>query len=143
MDINGVQYPWATLEIVISGKPVPIEAVTSIRYGAAQTHQAVHAKRRDPHTLTSGNKNYSGAIRLLQSEIEALQKRMPAGKDITDLRGQNITVAYLPDEGDVGQITTDQIIDIRFENVEKGMASGDGHMEVELPFIARKINYNI
>lgn len=141
MEINGKEYAWADTSVVISGKTTPVIGIREINYGTQQQHEHLHAAGRDPYSVTSGNKTYQGNLILLQSEVEALQKAMPAGKDITDARDIQITVAYLPD-GE-GQIVTDQIKGVRFEEVQKGMASGDGHMEVNIPFKALKINYNV
>lgn len=139
--INGKEYAWADMAIVISGKTTPVIGIREANYGAQQQHEHLHAAGREPYTMTSGNKTYQGNLILLQSEVEALQKALPAGKDITDVRDVNITIAYIP-EG-LGTLVTDQCIDVRFEEVSKGMASGDGHMEVNIPFKALKVNFNV
>jgi hypothetical protein len=141
MIINGQEYAWADLEVVMSGKTTPLQGILEIEYSTQQEHNHLHAKGRDPHSMTSGNKMYNGKLVVLQSEVEAMQRAFGAGRDVTDSRGAVVTIAYMPDS--VGQITVDQIVELRFEEIRKGMRSGDGHMTVELPFKALKINYNV
>lgn len=140
MAINGNEYAWEDVQVVMEGKPQPLEGVTEIEYTTKKEHSNIYGKGDSPVAMGRGKKEFSGKIVLLQSEFESLQRSLPGGKDITDKLPFTITCAYAP-EG--GVETTDQLQYCRVTEVKKGMKTGDGNQMIELPLVIGKINYNI
>lgn len=138
--INGNEYAWEDLQIVMEGKAQPLQGVAEIEYTTKKEHSNIYGKGDDPVAMGRGKREYSGKIVLLQSEFEALQRSMPGGSDVTKKVPFAITVAYAP-EG--GVETTDELLYCRINEVKKGMKTGDGNQLIELPLTIGKINYNI
>jgi hypothetical protein len=135
--VNGEEYAWEDVQVALNGRV--IEGISEVEYTTEREFNEVRGRGSDPHTLGRGNKTYSGKLVMLQSEVEGIQRGLPRGKDITDVRGE-ITISYAP-EG--GLRTTDQVKYVRFTKVGKALKNGDGNMVVELPFKSTKILYNI
>jgi len=138
--VNGVEYSWEDVQIVISGKSIPLDGVVDHNYTLTKEHFNIHARGAKPRASGRGKEDFKGTLVLLQSEFEAWQKTLPAGTNITQLFGVNITTAYAP-AGGLG--TVDQCFGCRFGEVKKGMKTGDGYQTIELPYIAMDIKLNV
>jgi hypothetical protein len=136
--INGFEYAWEDINIAIFGKV--ITNFESIEYESQKSHSNIYGKGSEPVAMGRGKKDYNGMIELLQSEVEAIQAKLPSGKDLTDVAPFTVTVSYTP-EG--GAITTDQLTFCRISSIKKGMKNGDGNMVCQLPLVVGKINYNV
>ena len=136
--INGFEYAWEDINLAIFGKL--ITNFESIEYTASKQHTNIYGRGADPVAMGRGKKDYAGMLELLQSEVEAIQAKLPAGKDLTDVAPFTITISYAP-EG--GAVTTDQLTSCRFAEIKKGMKNGDGNMVCQLPLVVGKINYNV
>lgn len=138
--INGNEYAWEDLQVVIEGKAQPLEGISEIEYVTKKEHSNIYGRGDKPVAMGRGKKEYSGKIKLLQSELEAMQRTLAKGKDITDMNGVSVSVSYAPAGG---VITTDVLKYVRFGEVKKGMKTGDGNMEVEIPLVIGEIIYNV
>lgn len=138
MIVNGNEYAYGQVNVVLPGRTVPVEGVTEISYGMKQDKKGIYARGFKPHAIGKGNKEVTGNVKILQSEFEAMQLGIGGVfVNLLDLAGAIITVSY-GDTGDV-RIVTDQIIGAQFTDWKKGMKSGDTNMEIELPFVALDI----
>jgi hypothetical protein len=133
------EYSWADVQVVMLGRPVT--GIRGIRYKISRTKTNIYAKGSDPHSRTRGNKEYEGEINLLQSELEAIQKGLKKGQDITDVKPFDIVVSYAPEDG--GSIVTDILKAVEFTEVEKSLNQNDPFMELTLPLIVGKIQKNV
>jgi hypothetical protein len=138
--INKNEYAWEDINIVIKNKVV--EGIQGIEYTTQKEHFDIMGRGEDPVALGKGQKGYSGQMTLLQSEVEALQKLMPAGKDITNMAPFTITVGYTPDDA-AAQATFDQLTSVRITEIKKAYKNTDGFMVCDIPLKIGKINYNI
>lgn len=136
--INGFEYAWEDINIVMFNKL--ITSFESIEYTSTKAHNNIYGRGADPIAMGRGKKDYTGMLELLQSEVEAIQAQLPAGKDLTDVAPFTITISYAP-EG--GAVTTDQLTFCRIGEIKKGMKNGDGNMVCQLPLVVGKINYNV
>lgn len=126
---NSREYEWADVSVVAAGRM--ITGIRGVSYTPSQEKEALYGKGNKPHSIQRGNKAFSGAIRLLQSELEALE--LAAGGDALDI-SFNIVVAYgNPSKGDV--ITTDLLVGCEITEIPKGLNQNDKFMEIELPLI--------
>lgn len=138
--VNGIEYSWEDIQIIVSGKTAPLDGAVEIEYTTKKEHFNIHARGDKPRSTGRGKVDYNGKLVLLQSEYESWVKTFPVGVKVTDLYGVNITIAYAP-AALAG--TVDQCIGCRFTEVKKGMKTGDGNQVIELPFIAFDIKENV
>lgn len=129
MQFNTREYEWADVTVVLAGRTVT--GIRGVSYTSSQEKEALYAKGNKPHAIQRGNKSYSGNIRLLQSELEALEAA--AGGDVLNA-SFNVIVSYgNPLKGDV--ITTDLLKCCEITEVPKGLNQNDKFMEIELPIV--------
>lgn len=126
---NSREYEWADVSVVAAGRM--ITGIRGVTYTSSQEKEALYGKGNKPHSIQRGNKTFAGSIRLLQSELEALE--LAAGGDALDI-SFNIVVAYgNPTKGDV--ITTDLLVGCEITEIPKGLNQNDKFMEIELPLV--------
>ncbi len=135
--INGNEYAWEDIQLVIEGKSSPILGFRAVEYTTKRKHENIYGAGNKPVAVGRGAVEYEGSITLLQSEVEAMQKSW--GGDITR-KVFNVTVAYAPAGGEE---TVDQLMSCRISEFKKGMKQGDTNMEVELPLVIGEIKYGI
>ena len=129
MRFNSREYEWSDVSVVLAGRLVT--GIRGVSYTSGQEKEALYGKGNKPHSIQRGNKSYSGSIKLLQSELEALQ--VAANGDVLDI-SFNVVVSYgNPTQGDV--ITTDLLVGCEITEVPKGLNQNDKFMEIELPLI--------
>ena len=129
MQFNSREYEWADVSVVAAGRM--ITGIRGVSYTSSQEKEALYGKANKPHSIQRGNKTFAGSIRLLQSELEALE--LAAGGDALDI-SFNIVVAYgNPAKGDV--ITTDLLVGCEITEIPKGLNQNDKFMEIELPLV--------
>ncbi|MBE6234757.1 MAG: hypothetical protein E7112_00810 [Bacteroidales bacterium] len=129
MQFNTREYEWSDTSVVVAGRMVT--GMRGVSYTSSQEKEALYGKGNKPHSIQRGNKSYAGSIRLLQSELEALEKA--AGGDILDAQF-NVVVSYgNPSKGD--SISTDLLKGCEVTEVPKGLNQNDKFMEIELPVV--------
>jgi hypothetical protein len=136
--INGVEYAWEDLQVVMLGRPVI--GITEVSYKVMREKRNIWGRGNKPVARGRGPKNYEGKIKLLQSELEALQRGLAKGSDPTDIRPFQVVCAYQIEPG--GIVTTDIWEDVEILEFEKAMKTTDLNMEIELPVIIGEIRYN-
>lgn len=142
MIINGRQYEWADISLILGGRLV--RGARGISYKESQEKELLYGKGNRPMSIQKGNKKYEGSVTLLQSEVETLKElgRSIVGRaSILDLNLNAVVCYGDPSKGDV--MLTDQLFNIQFTEVEKSMKQGDKNMEVTLPFICTDIKYGV
>lgn len=138
MAFNSEEYTWSNISVVLGGRPVG--GITAVKFKTKREVKHIYAKGTDPYTRTKGNKEYTGSIKLLQSEIEALLEAAGTNKDLTDLTF-DIIVVFASETG--GLVKTHILENCDVEDFEMGMEQGGSNMEVELPIKIGKIKYNV
>lgn len=129
MQFNSREYEWADLSVVMAGRSVT--GIRGLKYTSSQEKEALYAKGNKPHAIQRGNKSYSGTVKILQSELEALERA--AGGDILDATFNIIASYGNPLKGDI--IKVDLLQQCEITEVPKGLEQGDKFMEIELPLI--------
>ena len=123
------EYEWSDVSVVLAGRNVT--GIRGVSYNSDQEKEALYAKGNKPHGIQRGNKSYTGSIRLLQSEYDALNAA--AGGDALNV-SFNIIVSYgNPSMGDV--IKTDLLVGAEITSKPKSLNHNDKFMEIELPLI--------
>lgn len=136
--INGEEYSFEDIRIILDGEP--IVGFDSIEYDTDKEHFNMNGKGNKPVSARRGKESYSASLGLFQSVLEKLQRRLPKGKKLTDMRGFNVVVAYAP-EG--GIVTTDILHYCRITKVTKGLKSSSGEDSYALPLLPGDIEYNV
>lgn len=136
--INGREYEWADIFIVVGG--VPVVGFREINYKREVEKEPMYAKGRKAHSIQSGNETVTGSLTFTQSQFEALEAA--TGGDILSAK-VDIVVAYGVEMNAASAtsavISTDTIVGAEFTEYEKGMAQGDKFMEIPMPFVALDI----
>lgn len=140
--INGREYAWEDITVVVEGYSFPLDGVMDIKYGSAREFNELYGRGKDPHKMQPGKKSYKASIKVWQSVLEGLQRSLANRfDDITDLPPMLISIAYTPEDG--GANTVDQLIGVRWSEFEKGMGTDDTHSEIEIELRLPKIKYNV
>lgn len=138
--INGNEFSWEDMYLLIPGKATPVTGITDIMYTVKKDHTNIWGRGDKPVAMGRGKKEYEGEITLLQSEVEGLLATLLPGQDITDIPAGIVTVAYAPIGG--SQVV-DQLLFVRFKEMPKGMKTGDGNMEIKIPLAIGDIKFNV
>jgi hypothetical protein len=136
--INGREYEWADISLVVGG--VPIVGFRAVSYKREREKEAMYAKGRKAHSIQAGNEAITGSITFTQSQLEALELAtggnvLTAKVDIVVSYGAEADATSVSSTG----ISTDVITGAEFTEYEKGMSQGDKFMEVAMPFLALDI----
>lgn len=124
------QYAWKDIQVTMLNKP--ITGIQEVKYTVSQEKEHIFGAGANPVSIARGNKTYEGTIRLLQSELEAIQATLAPEEDLPDLRNVNIVVNY---KGENGALVTDILQGVEFTELEKGMEQNDKNMSVDIPFL--------
>ncbi len=135
--INGEEFGWEDLSVVIGGK-MPV-GITMVDYATKQEKKNIYGRGADPVARGRGRREYDAKIGVLQSELEALIASSPDG-DLTKLPPFTVVVAYSPKVGD--RVITDALLYCEFTEFKKELKEGDTNMVVELPMVVGQIKYN-
>lgn len=140
--INGRQYEFADVTLILGGRDVV--GLRGISYTEKQEKEVIYGKGNKPLAIQKGNFSYEGSVTLLQSEVETLRVLAKSQSGRTSL--MNLTLDAIvcygdPLKGDV--MITDRVNSLQFTEDAKEMKQGDNSMEIELPFIALSVDYQI
>lgn len=138
--INGRQYEFADLSLVLGGRDVC--GFRGIKYSEKQEKEALYGKGNKPLSIQKGNVSYEGELSLTQSELETLKALAGEQTRRSSILGLNLNAVVVygnPAKGDV--MITDRLYGIQFTEDAKEMKQGDKFMEVTLPFICTEIEY--
>ncbi|MEO8589499.1 MAG: hypothetical protein ABI432_09035 [Flavobacteriales bacterium] len=138
--INGQEYAYEDVTIVVEGKSIPLMGVKGIKYGETKEHTNLYGRGNVPVAMGRGKKEMKeGSLKILQSELEAMQAAMAPGKSIADRKPFAITVAYA---AEAGPVVVDKLLGCRITDIPKEISDEDTNMEVELKFLPFAIKYN-
>jgi hypothetical protein len=140
--INGYEFSWGNISMLISG--TPMIGVTAINYSETADVQKLYGQGRS--TIAYGVANYEAeaSITVLASEILALQtaSRIQGNTDgnIMGLLPFDIVISYIPSEGQ-GIAKFDILKNCVFTSNERGMSQGDPSIEVSLDIVLSHIEW--
>lgn len=134
--VNGVNYSWVNLNVVIFG--VPMTAITKISYGEKQMKELNYGAGQEPISEGYGNKSYEASIEVYSDWVRQLL--IASGGSILALPRFDIPVAF---GGSRVLAQTDILRQVAFtENIFKA-AQGEGKFLIELPLSIAGISYNV
>jgi len=127
--INGREYEWADLTLILAGRDVT--GFRGIEYSGKQDKEHLYGKGNRPMSVQKGNISYEGTLTVTQSELETL--RLLGRGSILSLNLNAVVCYGNPANGDV--MITDKLFGIQFTEEVKSIQQGDKFMEVQLPFV--------
>ncbi len=140
MIINGREYQWSDVSLILGGKDVT--GVQEISYSEKMTKEAIYGKGNKPVSIQQGNKSYEGEIKVLQSELESLHIAAKAATGSASIMGISLDAVVCYGNPAAGNVMiTDRIFGIQFTEDAKTFNQGDVNMSITLPFIAMDIQY--
>lgn len=136
--INNKEYEWGDISVVVLGKIVL--GITGVEYTATRTKETRRGAGVMPKSIQYGDREFTGTLTLMQSEVIALNQAARASgyKDILDV-DVDIVITYL---SPAGIVTTDKIVGASFTEIPSGMSEGDLQSEHAMPFLALDIEYS-
>lgn len=131
------EFEWSDLSVLIGG--VLITGITSVKYNWKKDKSFRYGKGSEPQSIQSGNKSYEGEVILTQQEYKKLSNA--SGKQVDKLQF-DITCSYGDPTKGIPR-TTDQLVGCEFSEAGKEFKSGDGNMNISLPFMFLKLREDI
>ena len=142
MAFDSSEYAWSDLQVVIGSET--ITGITGIKYSVSRTVTKIYGAGDEPIAKNKGNKEYTGEIKLRQSELEALVQSAQATfsnntADPTDVTF-DVIVTYAKDVSSL--IVSDVLENCDITEFSKEINQNDPAMEITLPIDIGKIKYN-
>ena len=136
MSFSTSEYSFSDVEVRFLNRT--IVGFQGVSYKVTQNKVNIYGKGSKPVARGKGNKEYEGTVKVLQSELEALQVAAGKGSDICDILPFEIVVTYETQ----GMTVTDTLKQCEFTEQAKELNQGDTHMEIELPISIGDIQFN-
>lgn len=132
--INGVNYSWANVKLILFG--VPVVGITKISYKTKQKKENQYGAGYEPVSRGYGNKEYEGSIEIYTDELKNIIASAP-NRDLMAIPPFNIDVVF--EDANGGFLTQDKLQMCEF--TEEGMeaSQGDTKLLVSLPLVIGKI----
>lgn len=126
---NSREYQWSDVTVIAGGQD--LTKIRGIKIMSKVDREPVYAKGSEPHSIQSGNNEHTGELKVLQSQLHALQKS--GGGSILPLSIDVLCAFGNPAAGDA--IVTKRAIGARFLEEAEEMNQGDKFAEITLPFV--------
>lgn len=131
MLINGKNYSWSSLSLIING--TAYTGFTEISYKQSQTKENNYGIGDKPISRGYGNKSYEGSITMYRDTWQSIIEGSPANNPL-DLPFFNIIVQYQPTSTGI-LIKRDTLVAAEFTEDGITVAQGDTKILVTLPII--------
>lgn len=130
--VRNKEVEWVDLAIMVGGSV--LTKFQGIKYKPAKDKQALMADGDKPIGIQSGNRSYSGELKLLKGPVDILNAAAVAagGDDLLDLE---VDIVVTWKKRGIRPLNIDTLIGVQFTEYEKGMEQGAKSMPISLPFI--------
>jgi len=133
--INGESYSYG--QITIHALNRDWIGVSAINYESAQEKTENYGAGVKPISRGRGKKSYSGSVTLKESLIQAIEKALPAGKDLMDIKPFPIMVAW----NNNGVHTVHKLLYCEFKNRGVDVNTDTTDVEKQIELAIGDINY--
>ena len=134
--INGINYSWASIKIVLFG--VPIVGITKIDYKIKQKKENQYGIGYEPISRGRGNKEYEGSIEIYTDELKRIINSAP-NRDLMAIPPFPIKVLF-EDPSTGTYLTQDSLLMCEFMEQGLSAAQGETKLLVSLPLVIGQIN---
>lgn len=131
--INGINYSWGNVTLVLFG--VPVIGITKISYKRKQKKENNYGAGQDPVSRGYGNKEYEGSIELYLDEWKRIIAASP-GRDPLDIAPFDIQVVY---GGSKVSADKDVLRSCEFLEDDFSGSQGDQKLMVTIPLVIASI----
>jgi hypothetical protein len=132
--INGVNYSWANVKLILFG--VPVVGITKISYKTKQKKENQYGAGYEPVSRGYGNKEYEGSIEIYTDELKNIIASAP-NRDLMSIPPFNIQVVFEDATG--GFLTQDDLLFCEFTEEGLEASQSDTKLLVSLPLVIGKI----
>ncbi len=133
---KNMAYSWNEYRLYMGGRFVT--GVRGFKSKRGRAVEDIYAEGDEPVDVGFGNKSYEGEIKLLQSELNAIE--LAGGGDLFNIPAFTIVHSFVPkNKGRIGKPTVITFKDCYFKDVEEAMEQGATFMEITLPVRVGKI----
>jgi hypothetical protein len=132
--INGVNYSWANVKLILFG--VPVVGITKISYKTKQKKENQYGAGYEPVSRGYGNKEYEGSIEIYTDELKNIIASAP-NRDIMSIPPFNIQVVF--EDAANGFLTQDDLLFCEFTEEGLEASQSDTKLLVSLPLVIGKI----
>ena len=132
--INGVNYSWANVKLILFG--VPVVGITKISYKTKQKKENQYGAGYEPVSRGYGNKEYEGSIEIYTDELKNIIASAP-NRDLMAIPPFNIEVVF--EDANSGFLTQDKLQMCEFTEEGLDASQGDTKLLVSLPLVIGKI----
>ena len=134
--IEGKEVVWSDMSAQING--ATITKIVDVKYGPKVKKEHLHAAGDEPISIQSGNREYTGSLKVLKSALDALNLAAVAagGRDCLDVTF-DIVINYKA-KG-VRPLMQTIIKSVEITEYSAGMAQGATSMQIDLPFLAMAV----
>ena len=129
MLINGKNYDWANITLILFG--VPVVGITDISWKEDNINVNNYGAGRYPVSFGQGNVSYSGSMTLYKEEVLAIINAAP-GKSLANIPPVSIILQY---SGDGVNYNTEEIQNVRFLSEDFKAKQNDTSLLMTVPFI--------
>jgi hypothetical protein len=135
--LNTREYEWADVTVIAGGRD--LLSIRGVKISRKIEREAIYAKGRNPHSIQSGNKLYSGSLWIMKSDLDAMDEA--AGGDALDLSFDILAAFGNPSAGDA--IKVKRASGARITDIDEELKQGDKFMEIELPFVCLNVKNEV
>jgi hypothetical protein len=132
--INGVNYSWANVKLILFG--VPVIGITKISYKTKQKKENQYGVGYEPISRGYGNKEYEGSIEIYTDELKNLIAAAP-NRDLMAIPPFNIQIVF--EDAANGFLTQDNLLMCEFTEEGLEASQSDTKLLVSLPLVIGKI----
>ncbi|MDD3079093.1 MAG: hypothetical protein PHH37_08315 [Paludibacter sp.] len=129
-------FSWSEYRCFMGGRF--ITGIRGFKYKMGREVEPIYAEGDEVVDVGFGNRSYSGEIKLLQNELEAIIAAAPDPFAIEF----TMVHTYIPANSTTGRIITDVCDGCRFTEIEKAMEQGAKYMEITTPLFVKKVKPN-
>ena len=133
--INGVNYDWGSISVILFG--VPIVGITKISYKAAQKKENNYGQGRKPISRGYGQITYEGSIEIYTDEWKRIISSAP-NKDPLQITPFDINIVY---GGDSVLPAMDTLRSVEFLENPLAANQGDTKLLVTIPLLIADIEH--
>jgi hypothetical protein len=139
MEINSQELEWKHATLSVLG--MTIRTLQGFKYKTSTDSEHLHGAGDQAIGIQSGNKKCDGSMKFLKSDIDKMNDAaQAAGYDnLTDIPYQLINGVFAYKKAFGRPLRTDIVSGIKFTELEKAMEQGAKKMEIDLPFLAMRI----
>jgi hypothetical protein len=132
--INGVNYSWANVKLILFG--VPVVGITKISYKTKQKKENQYGAGYEPISRGYGNKEYEGSIEIYTDELKNIIASAP-NRDLMAIPPFNIQIVF--EDAANGFLTQDNLLMCEFTEEGLDASQSDTKLLVSLPLVIGKI----